>query len=240
MAGPAGSIRFDAATRTKTVEGIVAVLDDAGVQQYITWLEQFILHQSAQDTDDIDGADGVNGDHENSESMAVDTKAVDGRRAWAIDQMLLLARRHFQSVVQSGVQMDAAPSERHPSWLLRILNFMATHGFFLVRKTSKKSNNAALKDLPSVPFSTSTQSVFRSRLFSTLSHLVSVSAKCSGQYWSSKILETLRALGRDDKHVQPLLEVSDALQEHGTRAEDLVLRLKEKVFYICHPSWSLR
>ena len=189
-----GTFRFDASTRTKTVEGIVANLDDGGVQRYSSWLMRLIVEPSslsnqAEENEDmeVDGQAGIEAQR----------KSLEGKRSWAIDQLLLLVRKHSTALPQeAGATL--------PEWTTRILQFLALHGFFTLQKSSKKASLEALRNKPEPPLSPAAQSLCSSRLFSAIAHLVTINSRCKGEAWTRKTLDIVQALEGDNKHVSPL------------------------------------
>lgn len=63
---PYGTIRFDAVTRTKTVEDIVSRLDREGIIAYKNWLFSYINEAGANDNDELPNG---NDQDEESESL---------------------------------------------------------------------------------------------------------------------------------------------------------------------------
>ena len=184
--------RFDAISGTKTIEGLVAALDASGISQYTIWLISHIMSYVPLKT----AEDGQSDDAEGSQQ----TRGLENSRAWAIDQLLLLVRRHAQPAPAAAISPDAASQ----AWVSQSLQLFATHGFFTVLKTSKKSSNAALRSRPTFAFSPATMTVFRSRLYSALAHLVTISPKCAGASYVQPVSSTLQELAKDDKHVTPI------------------------------------
>lgn len=198
---PVGTIRFDAMTRTKTVEGLVAALDLDGIKKYTTWLFTFVIDG---DMPSQSGASEEDAEMDADDDAEEETKAksLEYRRLWAIDQLGLLVRKHAKALpleAESGV-----PASPEYTCITRILQFMLVHGFTKVLKTTKKSDIEALRFKPQEPFSTSFQQAVRSRFFSALSHIITVNTKCRSEPWIQQCLNTLLALQKDTKHVSPL------------------------------------
>lgn len=198
---PVGTIRFDALTRTKTVEGLVAALDVEGIKKYSNWLMTLIidgdLPSAVKQSDEEDMAEDE--DEEDTENK---TKDVENRRLWAIDQLGLLVRKHTKALpLETEAKALTTPEY---SWITRVLQFLIVHGFTKVLKTTKKSDIEALRQKPEEPFSINLQQAFRSRFFAALSHLITVNTKCRSEPWAKQCLNTLLALQKDTKHVSPL------------------------------------
>lgn len=59
-----------------------------------------------------------------------DINGLDDRRRWAIDQMVALCRN--------------ASVPKDDEWVTSVVDFLAVHGFYTIRKASKKSNVSAV------------------------------------------------------------------------------------------------
>jgi DNA polymerase phi len=197
--GPVGNILFDSMTRTKTAEGVVAALDLDGIKKYTNWLTSYII--AGDSSDASTDADMAEDDEEETES---NVKEVENRRAWAIDQLVLLIRKHTKALpLDTPASVTSIPEQQ---WIAKILQFLIVHGFTKVLKTTKKSDLEALRNKPEEPFSDNLQQVFRARFFSSLSHLINVNTKCRSEPWTKYSLDTLLALHKDTKHVTSLIE----------------------------------
>lgn len=210
--GPVGTIRFDTITRSKTSETIVASLDAAGIKKYSAWLMQLIVDGKLPGSSDDLNEEVVN-DMDVDEDEDTNAKETDRRRSWAIDQLLLLVRKHAKPLTAEVTKAPLSTAEH--SWVWVIVQFLLVNGFFNVLKATKKSEFEALRYKPEAPFSAATQQNFRSRFFSALSHLIAINGKCRGEIWSKQSLETLLALQKDTKHVTPLTSVDDAQETQG-------------------------
>lgn len=218
---PIGNIRFDAMTHTKVVEGVVSALDLEGIKKYTTWLMEFVIEgdMPASNRVDEDDADMADEDEEAAEAKA---KALEYRRLWAIDHLVLLVRKHSTAL---PVEMkDIQLSSPEYAWITRILQFMLVHGFTRVMKTTKKSTVEALRYKPDEAFSASFQQALRSRFFAALSHIVTVNTKCRSEPWTRQCFDTLLALQNDTKHVS-LLTDQEAI-ENATSAAKLLSRIQ--------------
>ena len=136
---------------------------------------------------------------------------------WAMDQLLLLVRKHAKPVI------DAATS----TWTVPILQFLALHGFFSLRKSTKKTSLEALRSKPLTPFGPVLQSAFRSRFFSCVTHLVTISPKCNGVYWTTQAVETFSMFENDTKHVSAL--TSDAAAEERKGIQKMLVKIRGMV-----------
>ena len=208
--GEHGTFRFDALTHTKTVESIVASLDELRVQEYSSWLMHQVIEPDTR-ANGIEGDDAM--DIDGQADIEMQRKASDSKRSWAIDQLLLLIRKHSTALPQEV-------TSQLPDWTVRIVEFLALHAFFTLQKASKKSSVEALRRKPEPPLSSAVQSLCASRLFSAVAHLVTINPRCKGQVWTKKVLETLQALEADTKHVSPLFDAAS-----GTERQPLLQAL---------------
>lgn len=206
------------------VEGVVAALDLEGIKKYTSWLFAFIIEgdmpaSSRKVEDDAEMAD------EDEELADAKAKALEYRRLWAVDQLVLLVRRHQKALPLETKDVQLSAPEY--AWTTRILQFMLVHGFTKVMKTTKKSNIEALKYKPDEAFSPSFQQSLRSRFFAALSHVVTVNTKCRSEPWTRQCFDTLLALQQDTKHVTPL--ASQEAIETSVTASKMVARLQTMV-----------
>ncbi|KAK0556010.1 DNA-directed DNA polymerase [Tilletia horrida] len=187
---PLGIRSFDTVTKTKTVEGILATLDGSGLDQYVDFLEAQILDLDAEHTavNDEAGQDPSGGQDQQS----------GGRRKWAIDQLLGVVRfrgpaasLHTASggattedadASQDAQQAHNANVLKDEAVVLRVLRFLATHGFFVTPSQRNRSSSSSKKkqkksavasSAPSASFDSATRALLRSRLLSSLQELVS-------------------------------------------------------------------
>lgn len=82
LLGEHGRQNFDRVTHTKTIESILASLDESGVQQYLTYLRNIAYAPVATD----------------------DTKHVESQRQWVCDQMLALVRSNLMPKSHAWIQ----------------------------------------------------------------------------------------------------------------------------------------
>lgn len=223
---PIGNVRFDAMTRTKVTEGLVAALDAEGIKKYTNWLISFIIQGDQPSILQTNGAEDDADMEEEEENADAQAKLVENRRLWAIDQLGLLIRKHAKAL---PVDTEAATALSSPeySWITRILQFLIVSGFTKVLKTTKKSDIEALRYKSEEPFSNSLQASIRSRFFAALSHLVTANTKCRSEPWVKMSLDTLFALQKDTKHVSPL--TSEETVENVKPAVKLLSRVKTLV-----------
>jgi len=216
---PHGNIRFDAVTRSKTVEGIVAALPEQDIGRYVAWLAAFVL-QAGNDAEEDEEEEA---DPEDEELLGQTSdkaqKTIENNRAWAIDQLLLLIRKKTISFARS----EAEAAETLAPWAVAILDFLIVHGFFSLEKATKKTTMTALHEKPTTAISPATQAVCRARFFSALTHLLSINPRCRSQVWTSKALETMRTLQKDEKHLK-CLAAQDTLTELA-----IILSLHDRV-----------
>ncbi|KAK7689133.1 hypothetical protein QCA50_007824 [Cerrena zonata] len=202
LTGVHGSHQFDKLTRTKTVESILTSMDNEGIQRYI----KHLLGQ-------------VNDGHGSEMS---DVQAINARRTWVIDQLAALIRN------------GAIPKD--DAWVQAVLDWFTVHGLFIVRKQSDKSEFLALHSIPTPTFSDELHKLCRERLLSCLGDLtnlttvvknddvaIKVSAAASdGQFWVSKVLNTIDRLEKDSKYATRLTETNPEFQQ---KTRELTSRL---------------
>lgn len=124
LVGKHGRPDFDKVTKTKTVESIMSGMDGEGAGEYVAYLQGIVLagENPQRWADYIAESDMVDGRSAGT--------AIEDRRHWALDQLLALCRNG------SVPKTDA--------WVSSVLDFLLVHGFFVIRKTDKKSNIAAV------------------------------------------------------------------------------------------------
>lgn len=221
LQGEQAAYRFDSHTRTKTVEGIVGALDNAGVQEYCKWLMDVVVDPTSDEAEDA--TDGM--DVDGQKDPADQAKAVESKLNWAVDQLLLLVRKHCPVLPQNA-------SSAGPDWAISILDFFALHGFYNLQKASKKAGISAMHRKPEPALSADTHAICASRLSSALAHLVSVNPRCRAQLWTSRVLATLHQLETDSKHVSPLF--TDESKEARQPALKALAKVKKvSCSYMC-------
>ncbi|KAH9857639.1 DNA polymerase phi-domain-containing protein [Lenzites betulinus] len=207
LTGVHGSRQFDRLTKTKTVESVLTSMDAEGIQSYIDYL----LAQ-------VD---------EEPSSASADAHALNTRRAWIIEQLAALVRN------------GAIP--KSDAWIQTILDWLAVHGFYIVSKRSDKSAILALRSVPTPSFSEELRKNCRDRLLGCLAELTAqttlvkddsktakVAAVASdGKFWVSRVLATIELLEKDTKHVRPLSEPDEGVNELRQNARQIIARLKD-------------
>jgi DNA polymerase phi len=73
---------------------------------------------------------------ESDQADISDVNGLDDRRRWAIDQMVALCRN--------------ASVPKDDEWVTSVVDFLAVHGFYTIRKANKKSNISAVSQFPAV------------------------------------------------------------------------------------------
>ncbi|KAF9009405.1 DNA polymerase phi-domain-containing protein [Cyathus striatus] len=156
-----------------------------------------------------------------------DIQAISSRRLWIIDQLGALIRN-------SGVPKD-------DEWVSMILDWLAIHGLFAIKKRSSKSPYTALHSVPNPGFSEVLQESCRTRLLSCLADLTSqttslvagdkttkIAAVASdGEFWISKVLSTVEQLESDTKHLALIIEVDEGDLVPRSKAREVASRLKD-------------
>ncbi|KAF7322861.1 hypothetical protein HMN09_00065500 [Mycena chlorophos] len=145
-----------------------------------------------------------------TEADQADIPAVNLRRAWIIDQL--------SSLVRSSV----VPIDEDSTTL--VLEWLAVHGLFLIKKKSEKSPYKALHAMPMPPFSDSLRQQCRERLLACLADLNSrlhaikqdedrntkyPGVASSGDFWVSRVVRTVDTLKEDTKHLVLLSEIDE-------------------------------
>ncbi|WWD16543.1 hypothetical protein CI109_100970 [Kwoniella shandongensis] len=145
----------------------------------------------------------------------LDSSRIDERRLWALDQIQALCRN------------GSVPKD--DNWVSSVLDFLLVHGFFLIRKTDKKSAIAALHAAPKPALSESTAAACRARFFSCLVELTTASVSqratdesskptrqqgcdLSGKLWVRRAVETISALENDTKHVELVTDADEEIK----------------------------
>ncbi|KAJ7219138.1 DNA polymerase phi-domain-containing protein [Mycena pura] len=156
-----------------------------------------------------------------------DTQAIDSRRAWIIDQLSALIRN------------GAVPKD--DEWTMNILDWLALHGLFLLKKKSEKSPFLGLQKLPSPPLSDSLRQQCRSRLLSCLADLggqlrplkldEDCTIKCpgitsSGEFWVSKVISSVERLKEDTKRVALLADSDEGDVALHAKVKDVIEKLR--------------
>ncbi|RDB24111.1 DNA polymerase V [Hypsizygus marmoreus] len=155
-----------------------------------------------------------------------DIQGINTRRSWIIDQL--------------GALIRSGQIPKNDEWVQSILNWLAIHGLFIIKKKSEKSPFPELHSLPNPAFSDELRQSCRSRLLGCLGDLNAqttvvksgdksskVAAVASdGEFWVSKVLTTVQALEQDSKHASLLNAPEDDVLALRTRALELATRLR--------------
>ncbi|KAL5490426.1 POL5 [Sanghuangporus weigelae] len=164
----------------------------------------------------------VNGDDQGDSPASIDS-----RRMWVIDQLSTLIRKGSIPKTDEDIQIA--------------LEWLATHGFFKVVKTSSNSENDALHNIPDPSFSDEIRTVCRNKLLACLGDLTSVTGTVDtsedkgvkvpgvtsdGEFWTSKVLKTIIELEKDSKHVELLHHLEDNELEVRNRVLSLIKNIK--------------
>ncbi|KAF9815443.1 hypothetical protein IEO21_04614 [Rhodonia placenta] len=205
LTGGHGSRQFDRLTKTKTVETILTSMDTGGIESYINYLLEQI----------------------NDESALADIQALNGRRAWILDQLSALIRN------------GAIP--KSDGWVQLVLDWLVVHGLFVAKKKSDKSHIKALHRIPSPPFSDDLRKACRERLLSCLAELTGQltvvkeddnktlkmpAVASDGEFWIERVLSTIDQLEKDTKHVSPLDDVDEEELELRQKSRQIAERLR--------------
>lgn len=198
-----GSVDFDRATKSKTVEGILGSLNQDGVREYIQYLQGIII-----------GSEDKNGSvcphlHEHRLTVRSEASGVEERRRWALNQIHGLFKNpkvpKNDSVIQS------------------VLEFFLVHSFFVIKKTDKKNAVAALHSTPKPALSESTAALARAKFFACIVEVTTAShsakdgahraqgCDANGKLWLRRIIDTLVSLESNKKHLELLLDADEEI-----------------------------
>ncbi|KAK8861548.1 hypothetical protein IAR55_002370 [Kwoniella newhampshirensis] len=145
----------------------------------------------------------------------LDSSRIDERRLWALDQIQALCRN------------GSVPKD--DSCISSVLDFLLVHGFFIIRKTDKKSTITALHAAPKAALSESTAAACRARFFSCITELTTASVSrratddstkatrqqgcdLSGRFWVRRAVEIISALEEDTKHVELMTDADEEIK----------------------------
>ncbi|KAI0288393.1 DNA polymerase phi-domain-containing protein [Multifurca ochricompacta] len=207
LTGVHGNQQFDKLTRTKTVESILTTMNVEGIKEYIARLMDY-----------------ARGGHSYWQH---DIQVIDARRSWVIEQFAALFRN------------CAIP--KNDEWMHLILDWFVIHGIFIVKKKFRRGSPAAAYGVPLPPLSDNLRRECRECLLSCLADLTRLSAvtksanqtqkmkgfASDGQLWISKVLQTIRQLEEDPKHVEPLIYFDQADREKLQDAFKMVICLRK-------------
>jgi len=126
--------QFDAKTRTKTVQSLVAQLDQSGIERYLVYLfNSFRAPPKARDQPRDDEHDDDDEDDAASSPMTF----VERQQVWVLNQLLALTRNHSL--------------QRRDSWLKQILHFVLYHTFFTAAERKQTRSSGSSKKSKSPP-----------------------------------------------------------------------------------------
>ncbi|KAI5856466.1 DNA polymerase phi-domain-containing protein [Tricharina praecox] len=134
------------------------------------------------------------------------TKVAEVRRQWAADQIL--------SAIRSGKTVKSE------SWLKKVIELFATYGYFDVVDKKKK---------PVVPVTTISQGMFRARLMSSLTHLITLTAGVdNSESWPYLAVKTLAELEEKKNSYKFVVEFDEKIAEALEKATTTVEKLRKK------------
>ncbi|KAG7452647.1 uncharacterized protein BT62DRAFT_958631 [Guyanagaster necrorhizus] len=208
LTGVNGSRQFDQLTKTKTVESILSSMNADGIIHYVDHLiSQF------------NGNEGVDKN---------DTKGLNARRSWVMDQLVALIRN--------------GSMPKRDDWIRQILEWFVVHGFFIIRTPAKQSSFRGTECVLEPPLSDALRLYSRSRLLSCLSDLTSQamtitnevgtkalksSAMASdGDFWIHKVVATIEEL-KKDKNALYLLDHDEEVRALRAKAKELDAHLRK-------------
>lgn len=198
-----GSTNFDQITRTKTVQKLFGSVTIEHVPEIVKILLSILINPN--ETED---------------------KVAEGRRQWALDNLLHLVRTHCNN--------DAKLTE----WIDEILEVMIREGYFRV---SKKAEKAAKKDkkkrkhedatspavvvgLVTPPFSEKTVEQCQQRLISIITATVGVK-RADNTSWAYRALNSIIQLELNDKNY----DLRTPFEGELLKAKDKAVKTLEKV-----------
>ncbi|KAI9091861.1 DNA polymerase phi-domain-containing protein [Phlyctochytrium arcticum] len=204
LVGKNGHHRFDSVTKTKTLETIIGSLEQEDVESYVKYLQATFINPN----EDLNTSQEVAEDDAEKVDPTVKTaNAVEERRQWALDQIVLLLRNNKLA--------------KKESWVKSAARFVTLHAAFDVKKNSTKNE---LIRVPVPEISDATRKVCEERLVSVLGTLVTLNLKPAsgsdatkkpvvgvmenGQFWVEDLVKFVEKL-KEDKHVSTLLEAAD-------------------------------
>ncbi|KAF8274212.1 DNA polymerase phi-domain-containing protein [Lactarius quietus] len=207
LTGIHGNQQFDKLTRTRTVESILTMTNAEGIKNYIA-------HLLVQ----VDGDSG---------STKSNVQLINARRSWIVDQ--------FAALIRNG----AIPKD--DGWVQQILDWLTVHGIFVVKKRSPNCLICTAHKMPSPPFTDDLRRQCRERLLGCLADLTRLlnfaqtvdraqrmlGVASDGEPWVSRVLQTIRRLEQDSKHVELLSAFDSEDREVLERSCNLVTKLKK-------------
>ncbi|EPQ58607.1 hypothetical protein GLOTRDRAFT_35678 [Gloeophyllum trabeum ATCC 11539] len=161
-----------------------------------------------------------------TETLETDIQVVNSRRAWVVEQLSALVRN------------GAVPKQ--DDWLNTVLEWLAIHGLFEIKKKTDKTSYRALHKVPSPPLSEDLRKSCRARLLSCLSDLLTrpvpkdtdgVETRDSamhandGSFWIGRVLDIVTTLEKDEKHARPTVQLDNEDKELRDKALELTRTL---------------
>ncbi|KAJ3350791.1 DNA-directed DNA polymerase [Entophlyctis luteolus] len=167
LIGKNGHQRFDAVTRTKTVENLIGSLDEDETEQYITHLIDLVVTGGVKRCVLIRGILTLKHCVANcvcvsstAESASAAMSTTTTTRMWAIDQLHGLVR--------------AAGVPKREGWLRRVLRFLCAHSLFVVDRATAGVPACQPEMAPAL------REYCRARFLSALAELNAVSLEAAG------------------------------------------------------------
>jgi DNA polymerase phi len=131
-------------------------------------------------------------------------RAAHIRRTWAADQIA--------NIVKNGNSVKAE------SWLSKTAEMFVTFGYFDVIDKKRKSKT---------PIPTNTQGVFRARLMSCLTHLITLKGE-HGETWPCRAVSVVNSLSKKTDKYTFAIELDETIQETVKKACRSLERIKKK------------
>lgn len=201
-----GTPSFDHITKTKTVDKVLCNSDETGLISVFDDIRAIIFDPVPLSSTEDDSADTTDSKH-------TDSKQADSRRQWAADTLL--------SAIRSG------KTPKSENFLRRVTELLTTLGYFTVVDTSKS---------PKIPVSETSQTMFRTRLMSSLTHLIGLNSgqMQNGESWpylAVRTIQNCRAEG--ESRFKSALEMDEKIEDVVERAMKTVGKLRKKVYFLC-------
>jgi DNA polymerase phi len=134
------------------------------------------------------------------------SRVAEVRRQWAADQLL--------SAIRNGKTAKAE------SWLKKVVELFTTFGYFEVVDKKRK---------PATPVSTTSQGMFRARLMSCLTHLISLKeGGGNNESWPFMAIQTIAELMGKKNSYKFVIEFDEAISEALEKANKAVEKLRKK------------
>lgn len=140
-------------------------------------------------------------------------------------------------------------------WVTSVVDFLAVHGFYTIKKANKKSNISAVsqpylgvgfaddqvQSIPKPPMPEPTAQICRDRFFSAIVELTTAAlprgtaetpstrqqgCDASGKLWLLRAIEVFATLSGDGKHLQPAIEADEEILQARHQGLDTLEKLK--------------